>query len=433
MSDTALKDTKSHDSLTSPSPTKSWRNPGLGFLAIFGLAVISANGAMISQAVLMLALKASEIDPVSGTTVLSIAVGVGSIASLISAPIVGRLSDRTLSRFGRRRPYLVSGAVLFALGAVLTVNASSTALLTLAFLTTSVGFVAITGACSAIVPDQFEPSRRGGPSAIFGLGAPVGALLGLFLAQLVQPNVAAMVLLPSGLAVAAALVLALLMKDRRLSREERPHFSSKDLLGTFWVNPKANSSYAWAWWSRLMIFFGIASVNAYQAFYLIMVLHISPETVGSSIFQASIIGTGISLLFAPLGVKLSDRLGRRKPFVIASASIFGAGLVLVATAQSFETFLIAVAVMGLGQGVYLAVDFALITQVLPNADDNAKDLGIMNLASTLPASIVPAVAPALLAVGASASTPQNFTALFVAGSIAAVLGAVLILPIRKVK
>ena len=206
-----------------------------------------------------------------------------------------------------------------------------------------------------------------------------------------------------------------------------------DFFTTFWVNPIKNANFAFAWWSRLLIFFGVAAVNAYQAFYLIMVLHIAPADVAAKIFLSTLVLTAISLVFAPIAAKISDRLGRRKPFVIASALIFAAGLLIVANATTYSQFLLAIAVIGLGQGVYFAVDLALVTQVLPDARNAAKDLGIMNLANNLPSSIVPAVAPALLAIGASATSPQNFSALFLTGAIAGVVGALLILPIRRVK
>lgn len=407
--------------------------PRRGFLFFLGAAVATVNGALLATAVLTLALKAAQLDPKNATTVLSVVIGIGSVVALIAYPLIGRLSDRTLSRFGRRRPYLVLGAILLAAGALLTVAASSTALLTLAYVVTTVGAVSALVACSAIVPDQVEPSRRGTPSAIVGLGAPIGAVLGIFLAQTVQPNLAAMILLPAGVAVVFTLVLAVFISDRPLAREERPAFALREFFQTFWVNPAKSPAFAWAWWSRLLIFFGVAAVNAYQAFYLILVQHVNPATVGTSLFVASLVGTGVSLVFAPLMGKLSDKVGRRKPFVIAAALIFGVGLALVAFAPSFPTFLIAIAVIGLGQGVYFAVDFALVTQVLPDPENPAKDLGIMNLASSLPSSIVPAIAPALLALGASAALPQNFGALFLAGAIAALLGAAAILPIRGVK
>ncbi|GAA4156999.1 MFS transporter [Leifsonia shinshuensis] len=427
--------TASPDLAASTAPTAAAARPGprRGFLFFLGAAVATVNGALLASAVLTLSLKAVAIDPTNATTVLSIVVGVGSIVALVGYPLIGRLSDRTISRFGRRRPFLVGGAVLLAVGAVLAVAASSTAVLTLAYVVTTVGAVCSLVACSAIVPDQVEPSRRGTPSAIVGLGAPIGALLGIFLAQTVQPNLAAMILVPAAVAVVFTLALAFFVADRPLAREDRPAFAFRAFLATFWVNPAKSPAFAWAWWSRLLIFFGVAAVNAYQAFYLIIVQHVNPATVGTSLFVASLVGTGVSLVFAPLMGKLSDRVGRRKPFVIVAALIFGVGLALVAFAPSFPMFLVAIAVIGAGQGVYFAVDFALVTQVLPDPANPAKDLGIMNLASALPSSLVPALAPALLSLGASAALPQNFGALFLAGAIAALLGAAAIIPIRGVK
>ncbi|MGK9220049.1 MULTISPECIES: MFS transporter [unclassified Microbacterium] len=407
--------------------------PKLGFLVLLAAAVASANGALLAMAILTLSLKSSAIDAEGATTVLSIVVGIGSLFSLIGYPVVGRLSDRTLARIGRRRPYLFTGAALFAAGAAITVIASTVAVLTAGYVVTTLGFVCALVGATALVPDQVAAEHRGPASAMLGLGAPIGALLGIFLAQLMQPNLVAMILLPSGVAVVAVLALALSVSDAPIAREERPTFSASQFLGTFWVNPLRHPSYAWAWWSRLMIFFGVAAVNAYQAFYLIMVHHIDPATVGTAILVAGLLSTGLSLVFAPMLAKLSDRVGRRKPFVIASAVVFAVGLGLTAAATTYPMFLVAVAVMGIGQGVYFAVDYALIMDVLPDAHNPAKDLGIMNLASSLPSSIVPAVAPALLAIGASATSPQNFTALFLAGTAAAVLGAMLILPIRGVR
>lgn len=414
-------------------PGVTWPRLPRGFLLLLGAAVATAYGALLSQAVLTLSLKSNELDADNATTVLSIVVAVGSIAAIVGNPLLGRLSDRTLSRIGRRRPYLLFGATATVLGAFLATVAPTTALLAIAYFITTVGMVAITVACAAIVPDQVAPEKRGTPSAMIGLGAPVGAVIGLFLAQLVQPNLTAMFMLPAGVSALTAVTLALVIKDRRLDRSERPGFSFRELLMTFWVDPRRSPSFAWAWLSRLMIFFGVATVNAYQAFYLIMVHHIDPATVGTSILIATAILSGVSVILAPVVAKISDRVGRRKPFVIVAAIVFGLGLGLVAIAPSYPMFLFAVAVMGAGQGVYFAVDFALVTEVLPDPENPAKDLGLMNLAQSLPSTLVPTIAPALLALGASVSNPQNFTALFVAGVIAAILGAIFILPIRQVR
>ncbi|MFJ2620303.1 MFS transporter [Glutamicibacter sp. NPDC087344] len=419
---------------TSPAAQQATRGkPKLGFMILLAFAIASANGAQLSNAILTLSLKSSVISSAAATTVLSIAVGVGSIFALVGYPVLGRLSDRTLSRFGRRKPYLLSGAVLILLGAAVTLAATGTAVLAAGYALTTLGAVCAIVACTALVPDQIAPEFRGSASAMLGLGAPLGAVLGLFLAQLVQPNLAAMLFLPAGVAALALVLLTFSISDRAISREERPSFSFAEFAGTFWVNPLRHQGFGWAWWSRLMIFFGVAAVNAYQAFYLIMVHHVDPATVGTSIFVATLIMTAISMIFAPIFGKLSDKAGRRKPFVLGAALVFAIGLGLVAMATTYPMFLLAVAVIGLGQGVYFAVDYALIMEVLPDQDNPAKDLGIMNLASSLPSSLVPAVAPALLLIGASATNPQNFTALFLAGAACAVVGALVVLPIKGVK
>lgn len=415
------------------SPRARDGKPSLGFLIRLITAVAAVNGTLLSNAILTLSLKSAEIDAAGATTVLSIVVGIGSVFSLIGYPVLGRLSDRTLSKIGRRRPYLFVGAGLLALGAVVTIIASNVPVLTLGYIVTTLGAVSSLVGATALVPDQVAAEHRGPASAMLGLGAPLGALVGIFLAQLVQPNLAAMIALPAAVSVVAVLVLAFTMSDVPIAREERPAFVFRQFLGTFWVNPVRHSAYGWAWWSRFMIFIGVAAVNAYQAFYLIIVHHIDPATVGTAILVAGIIGTGLSMIFAPLLAKVSDRVGRRKPFVITSAIVFAIGLGLTAMATTYPMFLVAVAVIGIGQGVYFAVDYALIMDVLPDAKNPAKDLGIMNLASALPPTLVPAVAPALLAIGASATNPQNFPALFLAGAVAAILGAVLIFPIKGVK
>ena len=94
---------------------------------------------------------------------------------------------------------------------------------------------------------------------------------------------------------------------------------------------------------------------------------------------------------------------------------------------------VAMAVIGIGQGVYFAVDLALVSQILPRPDQPSEGLGVFGLASTLPSFVVPAIAPAVLFIGSSAANPRNFPALFLTGAIAGLIGAVLILPIRGVK
>ena len=77
---------------------------------------------------------------------------------------------------------------------------------------------------------------------------------------------------------------------------------------------------------------------------------------------------------------------------------------MIALASNFNGFLVGMAISGLGFGVYVAVDLALVVDVLPDQDNAAKDLGVFNIAGALPFSIAPGLAPAILAIGQSAAT-----------------------------
>ncbi|MEV6643765.1 MFS transporter [Amycolatopsis sp. NPDC051371] len=404
--------------------------PRRGFLFFLGLAAVGAAMANLVPAVLTLSLKATELDAARATTTVSVVTGVGALASLVAFPLLGRLSDRTTGRLGRRRPFLLLGAALFAVGAVVMLVAGSTPLLTLAAVATFTGFSSVTVACTAVLADQLPPHRRGPASAVLGLSLPLGAVIGLFVAQLVAPDLALMILLPAAAAIAGTLLLFGFLTDTPIS--DRPPFDARELLRTFWVSPRRRPDFAWAWASRLLVFLGVAAIQAYQTFYLILVLHFRPDEVAGAVFLSTLVLTAAAVVFAPIAGKLSDRVRRRKPFVIASALIFAVGLLLAAFAGSFPAFLVAVGVVGLGQGVYLSVDIALVTQLVPDPANPAKDLGLMNIANTLPSSLVPAVAPAVLAIGATPDAPRNFAALFVFGAVAGLLGAALVLPIRKV-
>lgn len=408
-------------------------NPGAGFVLTLGLGAFALMGAMLSTGILTLPLKANAMDADSATTIVAVASTAAGVTALVGSPIFGRLSDRTTSRWGRRRPYLVLGAALVIVGALLVLAANSTAVLAAGWVAMTLGQVSAYTALGAAIPDQLSVQRRGVASALFGVSGTAGAVLGLAVATAFSPNLAPMILVPAALAAVFLVVFAVVLKDKVLPASEKTPFDLRELLGTFWVNPLKAPSFAYAFGSRFAVFCAIAAVNAYMALYLIMGLGIPTAEVSAKVFLANLVSGVLSLVVATIAGKVSDKVGRRKPFVIASAGIFAVGLFLIARSTSFEDFLIALTVTAIGQGVYLAVDFALITQVLPDPANAAKDLGIMNLASSLPNILVPAVAPTLLAIGATVAHPQNFGAFFLAAAIAGVLGALLIVPIRGVR
>jgi hypothetical protein len=100
----------------------------------------------------------------------------------------------------------------------------------------------------------------------------------------------------------------------------------------------------------------------------------------------------------------------------------------VVVAANFDGFLVGMAIGGLGFGVYTAVDFALVVDVLPDSDNAAKDLGVLNIAGALPFPLGPGIAPAILAFGNG-----SYGVLYAVAGVWAILAAVAILPVQGVR
>lgn len=419
------------DTVAEPTPTQLFRQnvrPPRGFTFFLVLAMVGAGAAQMSAALLTLTLKATALDAAAATTTISLSSGIAGILTLFALPIIGTMSDRSRSRFGRRRPYLLLGALAFAAGAVALVAAPNIPVFVLAHLLITTGFVTANVTVTALLTDQLPADRRGVATALISMGTPVGALFGMAVSVPFGDQLVPLVGIPTALAVVGMLLLAAIVRDPKWEFPQ-PAFDLRQMAAVFWVNPRRHSPFTWVFTSRMLVFSGVAALNGYQAIYMLQKLHLEPAGLGTAILLTVIVNASITLLVAPAIGRLSDRLNIRKPFILVAALILAAGLVLAAAAPDFGFYLVACGVVGLGQGVYFAVELVLATQVLPDPDNPAKDLGILKIADNLPVTIVAAVAPALLAIGAGATGP-NFGALFIAGAISAVLGGLVILFVR---
>ncbi|WP_180357880.1 MFS transporter [Streptomyces sp. NP160] len=396
-----------------------------GFVALLVLAAVGAGAAQMVAALLSLTLKATALDAAGATTIISLSSGIAGVVTLLTLPTIGALSDRTRSRFGRRRPYLVASAGSFALGGALLVVAPNVPLFVAAHLLITLGFVAASVTTTALLADQVPADRRGPAAAFLSLSTAMGALVGLTIAQPFGAQLALVVGLPTAFAVVTLVLLAVFLREERLTAPPA-RFALRQAVGVFWVDPVRHPDFALVFASRMLVFSGVAALNGYQAIYLLQEIGLTPAGLGGAILLTVVVNCGLSLLVAPFIGRLSDRLGVRRPFILVAALILGAGLVAASAATGFPSYLVACGVVALGQGVYFAVELALATRVLPDPENPAKDLALVKVADNLPVTLVAAVAPALLAIGGGG----NFAALFIAGAASAVLGGVLILFVR---
>lgn len=218
------------------------------------------------------------------------------------------------------------------------------------------------------------------------------------------------------------------LEDRRLVRDVPQGWTLRDVLGAFYFNPRRSPDFAWAFAGRFLFISAYAFLTTYQAYYLLDRIGSAEDDVPRQIFIAAVVQSAVLVVASFVGGRLSDLTGRRKVFVAAASMVYGTALFVIATATDFNGFLVGMAISGLGFGVYMAVDLALVTDVLPDPASAAKDLGVFNMANALPYALAPAVAPAILL-----AADDSYAVLYAVAAVCAILGAVSVVPIRGVR
>jgi MFS family permease len=356
---------------------------------------------------------------------LAIATSVGVIAALLTNPIAGALSDRTASRFGRRRPWLIAGTVLSAATLVLMANASSFITLVIWWAIFHVAANALLAALSAVVPDQVPVRQRATVSAFVSLSLPLGAVVGALLVTKVVKSTALSYYTFSGILVIVMLIFVLVLRDNPLPKGAAPRFNLLAFLASFWVNPVKHPDFGWAWLTRFLVYLSYFTALGYLLYFLQDAVHYQKAAQGVTTFQ--IILTGTLLISSIITGMLSDKFGRRKIFVTGASLVIAVSFLMLAFFQTWTGVQLAAAVLGIGFGAYLGVDIALITQVLPSANARGKDLGVINIANALPQVVGSATAALVI------TAFHSYTILFALAALLASLGAVLIRQIKSVR
>ena len=402
---------------------------GWGFISLYALAFISTSLVFLAPLLVSLALKINSLVGIEqAPNSLSVVTGIGALLAMVGNPFFGRMSDRTSSRLGMRRPWMVIGLVGGSLGILIVALAPSIPVVLVGWCIAQLLFNALLAAMVAVLPDQVPVAQRGRVAGVLGVCVPVASVSGTFLVKLFTGNQLAMFLVPCAVGGFFILLFAVRLDDRRLARADKPAWSLREFAGTFYVNPRKSPDFAWAFASRFMFVLAYAFLTTYQAYYLLDRIGSAEAEVPRQIFLGTLAQSTVVVAASLVGGRLSDRTGRRKVFVLTAAVVYGLAMFLIAVASNFNGFLVGMAIGGLGFGVYMAVDLALVADVLPDSDNAAKDLGVLNIAGALPFSVAPAIAPAVLAIGAG-----SYGVLYAVAGVCAIIGAVAILPVKGVR
>lgn len=357
---------------------------------------------------------------------LALITSIGVAGTMIIQPVIGVLSDRTRSRLGRRAPWMLFGAL--AGGAFLVGVRFAPTIAVLALLWTCAQVILNMGLAplGATLADRVPENQRGTISAVAGFGAFFGGILGSVGAGAAFAGMG----FDSYYVFAATVVLAVLIfvsrvRDRSSVRLEVPEHRWSDFFRGFGVALRGRD-FRWVWVARVLLTFGYG-VSTALGFYMLQSYVRPALSVAEAVALVPLItlagmpGTVIATVVAG---RLSDKLGRRKVFVIASSVLMAASMAIPLAWPVVPALFVQAIVAGIAFGVYVSVDQALFVDVLPDLKNAGRDLGVGGIATNLGQALGPVLAGQIVALSG------GYSFVWVAALVLVALAAVAVVPVR---
>lgn len=402
------------------------------FIAALIFAQFALFVGLLGPVMVTMALKVNTLvsDPAQQATTVGNVLAPGALAAVIFNALFGRLSDRTTFGWGRRRIWIIGGT------AVMVAALASIGLATTPLMLTIGWFIAQAGANAAFSPfiatlaDQLSDKQYGATSGLLGMAQNIGIFAATAAATALSKNTLMMFLVPGLVSMVGMTIYALCLPEPVLKKNAY-RFDLKTFAGSFWTNPFKFPDFGLVWWGRFLITLATMLFTTFRLFYMKQHLGLPNDEAAAAAVTTGVGIYTVALIFASLfSGWLTDKIGRRKVLVAASTAVFALGTYLLLHISTVTHFYMIEALMGLAFGIYAAVDFALVLDVLPDRADSGKDLGVFNMANALPQSLAPYLGGILLGrLGGG----TDFTWLFTVAGIAGLIGAVIVLPIKGAK
>lgn len=354
--------------------------------------------------------------------------GLGAVVAIVANPLAGSFSDRTVSRFGRRRPWVLGGALATAAALFLLGRLHGVLEITAGWCLAQVGVNAMQAGLAAGVPDRVPVAQRATVSAWIGI-AQTGSVVVAAAFVTKVGGYPGYLLLAAGVVV-LALPFVLGTADPPLPRADRPDFGWRAFARSCWPGRSWTHDFRWAWVTRFLLVLGNAMAVVYLLYFLRRIGY-SGTHPGHSAEQGLVILLSLYTVAVAVTTVLagrrSDRSGRRRQSVALGGSLMAAAAVLIAVRPVWPVLLASAPVVGIGFGMYLSIDQALVTQVLPSPAERAKSLGVISVASSAGQAMAPALAaPVVTYLG-------GFSTLYLFAAVVILLGSASVWRIRSVR
>ncbi len=331
-----------------------------------------------------------------GPASAGLGMGVITIAGVVTAvlvqPTVGAISDYAVTRWGRRKPFIVIGSLLDIafLWAVAAADTYLAVVLALVLLQFASNFAQ--GPFQGYVPDLVPARQVGRASGLMGVMIILGGMVGVGIAALgylqlqpgmAEPAVRALLFWPTvalGFVEAATMVvLALTVDEGRAAIPREGRSWTRIALSAWGTDILRERSYVWLLISRLCYLAMPGVVTAYAVFVLERSFHLPPESATPYLLVTGLLIALSTAVATVPAARLSDRIGRKRviylSYGMAAIGVFG-----IAVSPMLELTLLSLVPIGFSAGAFLVVDWALMTDIIPKARAG-RYMGISNVAT----------------------------------------------------
>lgn len=397
---------------------------------IVGVALVLGTflwmGPYMGVNVVLLPAKAAVIDPDSKAAIVAVLSTSAMIVAAIANIIFGALSDLTRSRWGRRTPWIVCGSVLAAASLVLVSLAPNTMMLIISWCVYQCFLNAIVAPLIAVLADRTAPKFRGTITSMYALGYSVGIYGGQMIGARFLGNISTGYYVLAALTLLAGPLAAVLMREQSSLGMPRKSFTWRTFIDHFSFPTKGAKDYYLALFGKFLI---VAAKFSISGFMLYILTDYMKQNQSGAAYYVSLISLCMmvtAIVMTVIAGPISDKIKSRKIPVIVSSLLVAIGSAIPFFWNDPRMMIVYALIAGTGMGAYNSVDQALNIEVLPNKDAAAKDLGILNLSNTGGQVFGPVLAASLI-------TWVGYHALFPLAAVCSLIGAVLIVFIKKVR
>ncbi|WP_055426816.1 MFS transporter [Bifidobacterium aesculapii] len=413
-----------------PSNTKSekWRYVAgfMAFAVLSGVAFFGTMSVLVPQR-----LRADlGMGAVESTAALGAINSAGSIASIFIALFVGALSDRTRSKWGKRTPWIFTGAFIYGICFWSLSRPSTALLIAIFYILALVGLNMVQAPIYALISDRVEESSRATVSAAIGGGGVIGQGIGTLIGSRFMENIE-LGFICTGLCALAAGVLAVLLTPKEPSSKDMPKDTSKPMwkviVESLTPPLKDCGDFYRAFICRTCLIVAYQMIFSYQLYILTDHIGDSDKQAANAMAIISVLTMVASMVASLISGPIADALHRRKAPIAVACAVFALGLAMPWIFPTEMGMFLFGGIASFGYGMYLSVDQALNVDVLPNKETAGKDLGFMNIATCAGQAIGVAITSSIVAA------TQSYNLVFPTAIAMAAIAAIAVLGIKRVK